>query len=521
MGWRFCMRVEQITTQSRRSLTRDPFLNDPRRPSTSEPDRRSSFFLALLHSTSSRGDTLWPALDKPLFIVVPDAITTSKLTNLDMSTNATSSDGSGMVGWISPNARRNTWDIIVSCLSIFLVCSWKCVHLNPPTAEEARCEWHTLPKDGKGKWVIPIFPKAPLRRKWARRLRWMGIISIAPELGVAVSVQQWLAARRLSKKMGEPCTVSHAFLFEMGGVILREVTEESSVEAPKRPAAEGGDLERTASETVAPTNGQADYLAEIGDLGLPGLLAIPTVDEITDRSKSDAFTKLFALVQSGWLIMSSIARVHNGYAITELELATMAFIVCAFVMYFFWWNKPFGIEQRWIVVRTTKPGNESVRTRGRAVYPEDQRTPDLDWDSFVNLVLNEDLFFKGKLAESYPALALYLSGMAFSAVHVAAWNWEFPSRLIQILWRTSTVAAFGASFFPFIVAFISYLGDRASTDWIGAMMYFLGVGVTMGAVFIYVVARLFIVFLTFYCFSAMPASAYEKVEWTGYIPHFS
>lgn len=428
----------------------------------------------------------------------------------------------------------------MSCLSIFLVCSWKCVHLNPPTAEEARCEWHTLPKDGKGKWAIPIFPKAPLLRKWARKLMWMGLISIAPELGVAVSVKQWLAARQISKEMGEPCTVSHAFLFEMGGVILREVTEGSSAEAPKRPAAEGGDLDKTASATAAPADGQADYLAEIGkttlviaptgklmlrlklgDLGLRGLLAIPTMDEITDRSKSDAFTKLFALVQSGWLVISSIARVHNGYAITELELATMAFIVCALAMYFFWWYKPFGIEQRWILVRTTKPGNESVRTQGRAVYSEGQRIPDLDWGSFLELVLSDELVFEGNFAESYPSLALYLSGMAFSAVHVAAWNWEFPSRLIQILWRTSTLTAFGASFFPFFVAFIIYLGDWASTDWMKDMAGNLGAGVTLGTLFIYVVARLVIITLAFYCFTAMPASAYEKVEWTGYIPHFS
>ena len=42
-----------------------------------------------------------------------------------------------------------------------------------------------------------------------------------------------------------------------------------------------------------------------------------------DRSKADAFTKAFALIQSGWLITQSIARAARGLAITELELATM------------------------------------------------------------------------------------------------------------------------------------------------------------------------------------------------------
>ncbi|KAK3354009.1 hypothetical protein B0T25DRAFT_454796, partial [Lasiosphaeria hispida] len=80
-------------------------------------------------------------------------------------------------------------------------------------------------------------------------------------------------------------------------------------------------------------------------------------DDIVDRSKSDAFTKAFAIAQSSWLIVSSIARVYHGFAITKLELATMAFIICAFVMYIFWWNKPYGAEQRCLLVQVI-PNNE-------------------------------------------------------------------------------------------------------------------------------------------------------------------
>ncbi|KAK0732226.1 hypothetical protein B0H67DRAFT_464013, partial [Lasiosphaeris hirsuta] len=63
-------------------------------------------------------------------------------------------------------------------------------------------------------------------------------------------------------------------------------------------------------------------------------------EDIIDRGKSDAFTKAFAIAQSSWLVASSIARVYHDFGITQLELATMAFILCAFVMYIFWWNKP-------------------------------------------------------------------------------------------------------------------------------------------------------------------------------------
>ncbi|KAK1752040.1 hypothetical protein QBC47DRAFT_389503 [Echria macrotheca] len=455
-----------------------------------------------------------------------------------MSTNTTSSGGSGgMIGWVPPDARRNTWDIILSCLSIFLVCSWKCVHLNPPTGEEARGEWHKvsigLAKGGRWRWEVPIFPKLPLLRKWCRRLMWMGIISVAPELGVAVSVKEWKEARSDLKWMsrsGVHCTMPHAFLFNMGGVIIREVTKRNGVAElePKRSAVEDGDYaERTARAAVTGVDQQVDYLAEIGHLELPGLMGIPTTDEITDRSKSDGFTKLFSLMQAGWLIVSSIARVCHGYAITELELATMAFIICAFVMYSFWWNKPFGIEQRWVLIRVVEPGDpSSLSRRIWEAHSGDQRIPELHWRDFFEItIVNSFVMFSDevdiKTSDVYPTLALYLTGMVFSAIHVAAWNWEFPSRLIQILWRTSTMAAFGASFLPFICMPIVYIGNRVDYGLLDDTLNFSFVVLGSGLAGIYVIARLLILFLTFYCFTAMPSSVYEKVGWTGYLPHFS
>lgn len=61
---------------------------------------------------------------------------------------------------------------------------------------------------------------------------------------------------------------------------------------------------------------------------------------------------MFACVQSIWLIAQSIARVSVGLPITQLELATMALVVCALIMYASWWNKPFGVE-RMVIVHAT------------------------------------------------------------------------------------------------------------------------------------------------------------------------
>jgi hypothetical protein len=109
--------------------------------------------------------------------------------------NTTNNDnGDKMIGWVSPAPRRTTWSIIWSCMSIFIVCSCKCVHLNIPTHEEAKGEWHTL----QIKFLpdISVWPKAPLRREWRRKVLWMCCIALAPEIGVVLSVQQYVRARK-------------------------------------------------------------------------------------------------------------------------------------------------------------------------------------------------------------------------------------------------------------------------------------------------------------------------------------
>jgi hypothetical protein len=62
--------------------------------------------------------------------------------------------------------------------------------------------------------------------------------------------------------------------------------------------------------------------------------------DIRDRSKADSFAKLFALLQSGWLLINILARAGYHLYVSPLELMTVAYIICAFTMYGFWWHKP-------------------------------------------------------------------------------------------------------------------------------------------------------------------------------------
>lgn len=144
------------------------------------------------------------------------------------------------VGWISSASGRSTSDILWSCFSILLVCTYKCIHFNVPSREESEAGWF--------KWHGLYLPEALLWRNWARKLCWMLLIVLAPEIGVALAMDQCLHARecrhtiypedesgvnngevaedgmrKAAMDNGEEpkCTNSHAFFANMGGFTLR------------------------------------------------------------------------------------------------------------------------------------------------------------------------------------------------------------------------------------------------------------------------------------------------------------
>jgi hypothetical protein len=110
---------------------------------------------------------------------------------------------------------------------------------------------------------------------------------------------------------------THGFFASMGGFILSEngaMTEVLSIE-------------------------RLEELESKGSINWPRI----SEKEIEDRSKGDAFSKGFAVLQATWFITQCVARGIYGLAITELEVATLAFAALNGVLYFLWWNKPRGV----------------------------------------------------------------------------------------------------------------------------------------------------------------------------------
>ncbi|KAJ7079032.1 hypothetical protein C8R44DRAFT_654248, partial [Mycena epipterygia] len=188
------------------------------------------------------------------------------------------------------NNCRRLFDIIWGCVTTIFACTWVSVHPNVPPPNQGR-----------------------LRLFW-RRLKMMLIAVIAPEIMMGFAARQLWAARRFSKGMcGFPITLKHGFFMSMGGFVsqngypiitLKQLTE------------------------------NAEYMSAIHDV---------EAEDISDKSKGDAFTKGIALLQGLWFSTQCLARLHQHLPITQLEVATLAFAVVNILIWSLWWAKPLGV----------------------------------------------------------------------------------------------------------------------------------------------------------------------------------
>ncbi|KAL4936424.1 hypothetical protein BDV06DRAFT_93377 [Aspergillus oleicola] len=453
------------------------------------------------------------------------------------------------VGWVSAPDTRSTSEILFGCFSIFLVCSWKCVHLNLPTVEESEAGWHATLGG-----LLPYWPTKPARRLLFRKLRWMFAIALAPEIGVGLAAREFLRARKLQLFINSPnFTLSHAFFAYMGGFVIALPDAESKLPVDSA----GPNLKHY---YLPPSGLEAFSKLGIFEPAKGAQTWFPTVTEadIEDKSKSDSFTKAFAVIQCGWLVIQSIARAAQGLPLTELELATLAFIPCAFVMYGFWWYKPFDSQRAFTLVCLDDSQAHlsrsmiHCRTSEVVCYAEmglewgdlgdrdptsimlhrrrdDMRFAELDFDLAREILAPGWESAGAREKQDDPVVAIfYIAAAAFSAIHAIAWTWEFPSAISRTLWRAFSLMAVGSLF----MNAVSWgLGIYCCNDCCDSG----GVGceccdgpdissentppLTMIGVTAYGVARVGLIVLMFYCFSSMPSDVYRAVDWR--IPHFS
>lgn len=248
-------------------------------------------------------------------------------------------------------------------------------------------------------------------------------------------------------------------------------------------------------------------------------LVPPTSDELGDKSKGDSLSKTIAVFQTLWFVIQCIARRADNLAITNLEIMTLAYTVITVAMYAAWWDKPLN-----------------VRCPVRVERDHDRGDPkNFEWDQTIDYVTgNQDTWVDLSCEERVPTFwsscgsdysgtiplqadVISLSvAMVFGAVHCAAWSYAFPSLAEKQMWRACAIAI-AAIPLPMAGMFAMFDPFNAWSPR-NAIEYFQVTVMTLGGM-LYIIARIFLLVLSFTTLRNLPLSAYQTVQWTTWIPH--
>ncbi|KAE9381125.1 hypothetical protein N431DRAFT_476026 [Stipitochalara longipes BDJ] len=481
------------------------------------------------------------------------------------------------VNFVSSNETRGTIDILWSCLFTIIACTWTVQHLNVPEQREDR---------DKG-WLGDI--KWALKRTF-RSAGWMLVTVFAPEALIIKSLADRFAINagyeRLSLLAAEdevPWSRTHSLFANMGGFVIRcNVPERvgklkdvradpaSSTQAVSPDAISNGQepdvtlqstssghpksqalfkaigsidvetqLTTPSSEYSNPYHLLASNLVALKEAGLLTRLPFITTDELNDKSKSDNLVRFLAVIQIFWMVIQIILRASRHLAVSQLEIAVVAFAICAVMIYVLNWEKPKGVQTPYTILQYHGAIPQAVlenvgEVRQKELLEGSLLTAFYDFIIIVGTWGLQDLYlFPGSAIPDYVApipgkyskqtgrvqfVGLLLGGMMFGAVHVAAWDFEFPSLAERNLWRVASIVCTAVPFFTFLIAILPWVEDEGKHEILDEIrQIFLRCFLILMWV-MYFASRLFLLIEIFRTLFFLPPSAYVAT-WAANVPH--
>jgi hypothetical protein len=454
--------------------------------------------------------------------------------HVDCSNNASTLATCNINGWVdSPNG-RGTFDIIQSSVATVFLCTYTVLFLNIHPGYRSRLAYFMH----KTKWVIfTIF---------------------CAEFTLSIAAEQWRSAKqsvedftKLQKRLRQlieqdrqprdshhkdllakleeyPWTSRHAFFADMGGIRL-QCPDFKSI----------------------PINAyQFFYLVEKGHIEYPCI----GEKTIWDKNKADTFARSVALVQITWFTVQSIARGIQHLGLTTLELLTLAFAFCTLHTIYFWKNKPLDVEEPIKLVSNKRLGDIIVDvqkelgpqycTRQRyectpldfimppptlsAVNPffwgiklafgQEKKVPVLPLTSFENI---ETLAPRGLgTADKIWGMSFVLMYMA---IHLAAWDFRFPTATEHLLWRICALSMAINSLTYILCCWPIpqlFFKDHANAL---VLLKILPKGLIRSFMWLmiatYFPSRLYIIVEAFVSLRSQPVNIYASVTWWSFVPH--
>ncbi|KAL9636829.1 MAG: hypothetical protein Q9164_002577 [Protoblastenia rupestris] len=341
------------------------------------------------------------------------------------------------------------------------------------------------------------------------------------------------AKSNLERFKSSPWTMRQAFFADMGGILL---------DCP--------------DSSQFPVDGhQLVYLVENDHMEYPDVKS----RTIWDRNKADTFTRALTLIQIVWFLFQSIGRWAQHLALSTFELSSLAFIFSTINTTFFFWHKPRDVATPVVLPCRTTVADIQRKAHDRArqsylrtpldfVKPPISRTSLIapfwfgirvcfDWreesdelptKTFGNIRTTPP---RGIKVSDIVYGSIYT--LAYFGIHLAGWNFVFPSRTEQMLWRISSLVLLGLSiFYLSAVAFGTVMASRLArwlfknneaTTILGIaslMPRWLAVTIHSPIFVIYGIARGYIIVEGFVSLRILPVTVFSSVKWSNFVPHF-
>ncbi|KAJ8080752.1 hypothetical protein PM082_017586 [Marasmius tenuissimus] len=240
---------------------------------------------------------------------------------------------------------RTTAEIVWSCLSMIILCTYTSVRPNVPS----------VPRSGHE--ALVYWDKAKI----------FFITLIAPELIVLWSIRQFFAARKMAKAYRDyGWTMTHALFAIMGGFALYDsegnflfhLWDERFCEH-FREAIDDGEWDgfrkqQQKLEELLP-HGRDQSYSSLLEYCVANKIITMTEDEIRNLGHADLLAKTITILQTLYFIANCMARGVSRLAITELEFFTLGFAALNLMSYSFWWYKPLGVRYPVRVMDRPKP----------------------------------------------------------------------------------------------------------------------------------------------------------------------
>jgi hypothetical protein len=381
---------------------------------------------------------------------------------------------------------------------------------------------------------------------------------IAPELLVSKSLEDLLVTKenfeimtRMAREDEVPWSRTHVLFANMGGFVIRcnagerigpvaKVVPEPSdqITSPRTitdSQEETHDVEiKSTTTSIKRSNPYHLVASDIVALRRAGLLTrLPyvTMAELNDKNKSDNLVRFIAVVQILWMIVQIIVRASRHLAISQLEIGVVAFATCATIIYGLNWQKPKGVQAPITILQYRGDIPENVlQTVGKDYGVE------ISVISVVILFLtfgyistgdgkdpgspisNVSITMKGSTSDDAVLprlLGLSMPGMVFGAIHMAAWNFVFPTLIERKIWWAASVFCTAVPLTFFGIVSLLYILNQGDTAPRVVLLLIIALPLVL-----YIVARLFLIVEIFRTLCFLPPSAYIAT-WATNVPHMA